>query len=179
MFQERSHMTETPAKHGAPRDDLTGEHALTDGGQLVLAALFFAVWVADVFVLRWTTPSLTTLSLAVRAPVAMLLFVAAVYLGRASHRIMFGERRTEPHVVRKGVFRIVRHPMYLAEILFYLGVLLLGISAAAGVVWLLVIGFLHVVARKEERLLVNRFGDAYRRYVRDVPMWIPGMRRGR
>ena len=32
------------------RDDLSGEHALGDLGQILFACLFFAVWVLDSFV---------------------------------------------------------------------------------------------------------------------------------
>jgi len=163
--------------HQKQRDDLTGEHAFTDIGQLVLAILFFAVWIVDVFVLRWTAVSGETVPLAARASVAGLVFVSAVYLGYDSCRILFAEHRAEPHVVRNGVFAVVRHPMYLAEILFYLGILLLACSIAATAVWLLVIAFLHVVARREETLLLDRFGDAYAQYMAEVPMWIPDVRR--
>jgi hypothetical protein len=31
------------------RDDLAGEHAVGDAGQLVLACLFAATWIADTF----------------------------------------------------------------------------------------------------------------------------------
>lgn len=37
------------------RADLTGEHAVGDVGQLVLACLFAATWIADSFFLQYTT----------------------------------------------------------------------------------------------------------------------------
>ncbi len=163
--------------HRAPPDDLTTARRLTDTGQLVLALLFFAVWIVDGFVLRWTTVSGGAVPLAARAPVAVLVLASAGGLGYASLRTLFGEPRAEARVVRERAFAIVRHPMYLAEILFYLGTLLIACSLAAGGVWLLLIAFLHVVARREETLLSDRFGDAYTQYMKEVPMWIPGVRR--
>ena len=159
------------------REDLTGEHALTDSGQLILAVLFAGVWIADSFFLKVTVLLNAHVLLAIRVPMGAILLVLGAFLAQASLAIIFGETRPEPHVVRKGVFAIVRHPMYLSEILLYLGLLLISLSLAAGVVWLAAVGFLHYVARAEEKLLLERFGDEYAAYVREVPMWIPCPRR--
>jgi len=158
-------------------EHLAGEHAITDIGQLVLAMLFAAVWIADLFFLKWSAFLNGHVPLAIRIPVGAGLLVLAALLAQASHRAIFGETRKKPHVIRTGVFGFVRHPMYLSEILLYLGLLLMGISLIAGVVWLATIGFLHYIARKEEKLLLARFGNEYAVYVRDVPMWIPRPRR--
>jgi len=159
------------------RDDLTGEHPLTDIGQLILAVLFFGAWIADAVVFDLTTFLQPYMIGAACAPIAVCLFALSGYMAWASHRTIFGTRRETPHVVRTGLFRLVRHPMYLSEILLYLGFLLLGSSLIATGVWLLTIGFLHYVARKEEQLLLVRFGDEYSQYMREVPMWIPRLRR--
>jgi len=159
------------------RESLTGEHALTDIGQLILAVLFAGAWIADSFFLGWTTFLNGHVPLAIRIPVGAVLLTVATSLAMASHRAIFGETCKQPHVVRTGVFAFVRHPMYLSEILLYLGLLLMGISLIAGGVWLATIGFLHYISRTEEKLLVARFGDEYAAYMRDVPMWIPRLRR--
>ena len=155
------------------RDDLTGEHALTDIGQLVLAVLFAGVWIADSFFLKATIFLNAYVPLTIRIPVGAILLVVSAFLARGSLGIIFGETRPEPHVVRRGVFAVVRHPMYMSEILLYLGLLLFSLSLATGVVWLSAIGFLHYVSRTEEKLLLARFGDEYATYMREVPMWVP------
>ena len=78
-----------------------------------------------------------------------------------------------PAVIRHGVFGVVRHPIYLSEVLLYLGLLLLRTSLAAVAVWLVAIAFLHYLSRHEEKLLLERFGDDYARYMEDVPMYFP------
>jgi len=159
------------------REVLTGEHALTDIGQLVLALLFAGTWIADSFFLHVTTFLNGTIHPAIRTPIAAVLLGVSGYLGWSSHRIIFGETRREPHVVRAGVFSVVRHPMYLSEILLYLGLLLLSVSLMTAGVWLAAIGFLHAIARTEECLLAARFGDEYTAYARDVGMWLPRPRK--
>jgi len=172
LQREVRSMTEN-STHPREHDDLTGEHPLADVGQLVLLGLFAGVWIADSFVLGWTTFLNGAVPLVIRVPIGAVLLALAGILAFSSHRIIFGETREIPCVVRTGVFSVVRHPMYLSEILLALGLLLMSLSPAATAVWLLAVGFLTYVARTEERLLLERFGDDYAEYKRDVGMWIP------
>jgi protein-S-isoprenylcysteine O-methyltransferase Ste14 len=155
------------------RDDLTGEHKAGDAGQIVIAIVFFAVWIGDTFFLGYTTFLNQYLPLAARIPAGVFVIVLAAYLANRSLAAVFGEERREPCVIRKGVFGVVRHPVYLSEILLYLGALLLSISLAAAGIWVIAIIFLHYISRYEENLLLERFGTQYETYMREVPMWIP------
>jgi len=159
------------------RDDLIGEHSMGDAGQLVLACLFAATWIADTFLLKYTTFLNQYVPIAARIPIGVVLLILSGYLARAGLAIVFGEERKKPGVIRKGVFSVMRHPVYLGEILLYLGLLMLSISLAAAVVWVGAIAFLHYISRHEERLLLERFGVEYEQYMRDVPMWIPRIRK--
>jgi protein-S-isoprenylcysteine O-methyltransferase Ste14 len=112
-------------------------------------------------------------SLGIRIPLGVILVAISGYLAREGLSIVFGEEREEPGVIRKGVFSVVRHPIYLSEILLYLGLLMLSLSLAAAVVWAVGVVFFHIISRYEEKLLLARFGEAYQTYMREVPMWIP------
>jgi protein-S-isoprenylcysteine O-methyltransferase Ste14 len=155
------------------RSDLTGEHAVGDAGQLVLACLFVATWVPDTLMLKHTTFLNQYVPLAIRIPLGVVLLAVSGYLARTGLSIVFGERREKPGVIRKSVFGIIRHPIYLSEILLYLGLLMMSLSLAAALVWGMAILFLHYISRHEERLLLARFGEEYEQYMREVPMWIP------
>lgn len=37
-------------------------------------------------------------------------------------------------------------------------------------------GIIEFVARHEEKLLLQKYGQDYRRYMQDVPMWLPRLR---
>lgn len=72
-----------------------------------------------------------------------------------------------------GAYRIVRHPLYLFSMLMIWSCpdlttdrLLLNILWT---VWIIVGAFL------EERDLISEFGDTYRKYQREVPMFMPGL----
>ena len=80
-------------------------------------------------------------------------------------------------LLQEGMYGVVRHPRYLvagigmmASVLFvnYLGLyLLMLIAVPAG----------RVMVAFEERELVGRFGEDYRKYQREVPRFIPRWRR--
>ena len=155
------------------RDDLTGEHKMGDAGQIMLACLFFAVWILDTFLLKYTTFLNYYVPLGVRIPIGVIFLVLSLILVKKGLSIVFGEERENPGVIRKGVFNIVRHPVYLSEILLYLGFIVLSISIASIFVWIIAFLFLHFISRYEEKLLLDRFGEEYERYVQEVPMWFP------
>ncbi len=159
------------------RDDLTGEHAVGDAGQIILVCLFAATWILDTFFLQYTTFLNQSIPLVARITLGLLILVLSGYLARTSLSIVFGEIRETPCVIRKGVFNVVRHPMYLSEILLYLGFLIMSISIAALFVWIIAILFLHFISRHEEKLLLTRFGKDYEQYMREVPMLIPLFRK--
>jgi protein-S-isoprenylcysteine O-methyltransferase Ste14 len=159
-------------RQGRHRYDLGGEHPLGDAGQLVLASLFFATWAVDTFVLRYTTWLNGYIALAARIPFGVVLLIVSGYLAKEGLSIVFG-RKKESGVIRKSVFSIIRHPIYLSEMLLYLGFLVISVSFGAAIVWGATILFLHHISRYEERLLLARFGKEYARYIEEVPMWVP------
>lgn len=159
------------------RDDLIGEHKDGDAGQLILAIIFVGVWIADTFFLKYTTMFSQYIPDYIKIPVAVILFALAGYMAFTGLSIVFGKVREKPGVIREGVFGVVRHPIYLSEILVYLGFLLMSLSLAGVFVWIIIIGFMYYISRYEEKLLLARFGDEYRQYMKDVPMWFPRPKR--
>jgi protein-S-isoprenylcysteine O-methyltransferase Ste14 len=155
------------------RKDLTGEHLLGDLGQLILMLVFLGVWITDSFVFHYSTFLSKRIPLPIRLLLAFAILWPSWVLAKNGLKTVFGEVRSEPCVIRKGVFKIVRHPIYLGCVLFYLGLLIATLSLSAAVVWLIIIGFYLFISRHEEHLLRKRFGKAYDEYMHEVPMLIP------
>jgi protein-S-isoprenylcysteine O-methyltransferase Ste14 len=155
------------------RNDLTGEHLLGDLGQLILLIIFLTVWITDSFFFHYSTFLSKRIPLPIRLLLAFAVLCSSWVLAKNGLKIVFGEVRSEPCVIRKGVFEIVRHPIYLGCILFYLGLLIATLSLSAAVVWLITTGFYFFISRHEEHLLRKRFGKAYDEYIHEVPMLIP------
>jgi len=159
-----------PVRH---RYYLTGEHAFADTGQLSIFLLFMAVWITDSFFFRYSSFLNDHIPLAVQVPLGVLMLFLSGYLMWTGMKLVFYDVPEVVTVIRNGVFGVIRHPIYLAEILFYLAFLLLRVSLAAAAVWLIGIAFLHYLCRHEEKLLLERFGTDYERYMKEVPMYFP------
>lgn len=169
--------TERQYTHG--RTDMTGEHHWGDSGQLVVLILFLAVWILDSFFFKFTTFPNDYIHLAVQILMGIIILLAALYLARSGMRTVFGEVRETPRVIRQGPFKLVRHPIYLSEIIFYLALLIFRASLAAAFVWILAIIFFVVIARYEEKLLLARFGEKYKAYMKETGMYFPKLKRKR
>jgi protein-S-isoprenylcysteine O-methyltransferase Ste14 len=155
------------------RKDLIGEHKIGDAGQMIFAVLFFVVWITDTFILEYSVFLNEIIPNSVRLPVALAILILSAYLSISGLTIIFGEVREKPEVVRKGVFGIVRHPIYLSEILVYIGLLFVSLSIASAIICVMAIIFLYFISRYEEKILLEHFGEDYKLYMQDVPMWIP------
>jgi protein-S-isoprenylcysteine O-methyltransferase Ste14 len=157
----------------AGREDLAGEHKIGDLGQLILLLIFLGVWITDTFFLKFSIILANPISLIVRVPLGIGILLIAGWLARSGLRVVFGEVRQEPGVIREGVFSLVRHPIYLGAILVYLGLLIFSFSIAAALIWIITIGFYYFLCRHEEKLLTAKFGDEYTTYMREVPRLLP------
>jgi protein-S-isoprenylcysteine O-methyltransferase Ste14 len=76
-------------------------------------------------------------------------------------------------LVRGGIYRRSRNPMYLGMLLVYVAAAILFASPAAGL--LLVPLFLvldRLVVAREEAYLTRRFGEKYEEYRRSVRRWL-------
>ena len=84
--------------------------------------------------------------------------------------------------VDTGLYRIVRCPNYLGEMIFWTGVLISGIGAVSGWQWLVVvIGYIGIIfvmfsgARRLEIRQNKNYGNdpEYQKYVKTVPILLP------
>ena len=77
-------------------------------------------------------------------------------------------------LVTGGAYGFVRHPVYLAALLVWLGLAVGYLSGTALVVTLLYVVPIYLLyIRSEEDMMLAAFGDAYRDYRRVVPMIVP------
>ncbi len=143
-----------------------------------MLGLFLIIWVADSFILRKSTFLSNYLPPYVRLVVLGITLIIAVFLFRSGHVVVSQEQRPN-RVVVNGAFRYVRHPLYLASILVYLG---LAVSTASLFSFMLLVGiwiFHNYIASYEEKLLEAKFGEEYRRYKKRTGKWMPRIGRVR
>lgn len=97
-------------------------------------------------------------------------------MGRVFCSTFIGGRKNDV-VVRAGVFSVVRNPLYVCSF-----IALVGIGLQSGMLLILVLLvtafalYYPLVVDKEEAFLTHKFGDEYKKYVAEVPRWIPNFK---
>ncbi|MCC6766648.1 MAG: isoprenylcysteine carboxylmethyltransferase family protein [Deltaproteobacteria bacterium] len=80
-------------------------------------------------------------------------------------------------LVRRGLYRVVRNPMYVGVLTVLVGeALAFGAWPIAAWAVCLAVGFHARVVRYEEPVLRATFGAAFDEYCRRVPRWLPALR---
>ncbi|SEH15078.1 Protein-S-isoprenylcysteine O-methyltransferase Ste14 [Natronorubrum sediminis] len=100
------------------------------------------------------------------ALIGILLFIQG---WRQVHRA-----RQEDHLVTSGLYSYVRHPQYtgLFLALFGEGIVHWPTIFSVGLFPIIVLTFTWL-ARKEERDMLDQFGEEYRTYQQEVPLFVP------
>lgn len=72
-----------------------------------------------------------------------------------------------------GWYARCRHPQYVAFILIMFGFLLQWPTIPTVVMFPILVVVYVRLARREENLAIDEFGDEYRRYMESTPAWVP------
>ena len=115
--------------------------------------------------------------------VGAVVMLAGVSLETAADIQKNNAKKINPRrFVDTGLYRIVRCPNYLGEMIFWTGVLISGIGAVSGWQWLVVaIGYIGIIfvmfsgARRLEIRQNKNYGNdpEYQKYVKTVPILVP------
>ena len=114
--------------------------------------------------------------------VGALVYVLSLWLFRRSHKDLGRqwsaslEIRDSHQIVRAGVYRRIRHPMYTSFWLWALAQAFLlpnAMAALSGLIAIAILFFTRI--DHEERMLIEAFGDDYRIYMRETKRIIPGI----
>jgi len=110
----------------------------------------------------------------------ILPMVAALWLFRRSHADLGRnwsislQVREQHALVRTGVYRLIRHPMYSSFFLLGVAQMLLLANWFAGLAGVVGAGILFAFrVGREERMMLDSFGDEYRAYMAHTRRIIP------
>jgi protein-S-isoprenylcysteine O-methyltransferase Ste14 len=84
--------------------------------------------------------------------------------------------RAKGRLVTDGLYKFVRHPQYLGILLLTSGLLVLWVTIPTAVMWPILVYLFVRLARREEKEMEKKFGEAYLEYKRGVPMFFPFLR---
>jgi protein-S-isoprenylcysteine O-methyltransferase Ste14 len=77
------------------------------------------------------------------------------------------------NLVKVGVYKYIRHPMYGSLLFLCLGAVFKNISVVTILLSVLIILFLVLTAKVEEKENINFFGNSYSEYMKETKMFIP------
>ena len=132
---------------------------------LVLLLLNGAAWFVDPLSVRQLA------SWALLCPAAVIAFHGYSMLRAQGNPEGTFEGTTQ--LVRRGLFRTIRHPMYTSLLLVTWGIYLKGPGLLTTAVAVFGTAVLFTAARAEERQLIGKFGDEYLQYRRETRMFVP------
>ncbi len=132
-------------------------------GNPYVHALVVLVGLTSLFVTsqRWPWHATRVLGLVILLPAFALWFAARLQLGRS-----FSVRAQAKELVTRGLYSKIRHPVYLFGSLGILGVILYADDLKWLWVFAAVVPLQLFRIRKEEKVLHEKFGEAYLEYKR-------------
>lgn len=74
----------------------------------------------------------------------------------------------------EGIYARIRHPQYVAFVVIMFGFLLQWPTLATLIMFPILVYVYVRLARHEEQVALEQFGDRYRQYMRETPAFIPG-----
>lgn len=154
-------------------------------GALEVALLAIA-WIAFFVPLVWIASSVLAFAdyplRLVPLVIGSVMLIVGLWLFHRSHADLGAnwsislELREEHQLVTGGVYRRVRHPMYLALLVYSIGQALVLPNWLAGPSYL--VAMLLIVALRlprEERMMLDQFGGEYENYQATTKRLIPGL----
>jgi protein-S-isoprenylcysteine O-methyltransferase Ste14 len=138
---------------------------------IFLCAILLGIALNRAWPLHFVPPSVRLLGPLVTACAVVLFLLSYREFRRAGTSVQGSKRSTV--IVRTGPYRFSRNPIYLAFILF-----VLGLSVWLNNAWLLVtlvpaVGLIAIVViPREERFLERNFNDQYSSYKARVRRWL-------
>lgn len=84
-----------------------------------------------------------------------------------------GKFENTTKLVTTGIYRFIRHPMYLSIAMLAAGIFLKKTGTAQVVIFIIVLLALYLTARIEEGEMIKRFKKQYRDYMKKSKMFLP------
>ena len=128
-------------------------------------------WLTTFFLPHMILPP-TFLLKAIRVLGSILFVLGAVTFAACALQVYLGKifRRG---IAGRGLYRVIRHPQYLALGLWGMGMTILWPRFLVLVTLSLMFILYYYLAKDEERRMVRQFGDEYRHYVERTGMFLP------
>ena len=104
---------------------------------------------------------------------ASLLFVLSGFYGLKQYGKPIDDWEDTTHLITRGIFHYIRHPLYSSLILLNLYIFIENISLLSAIACLVSTGFLVTASKVEEKENCAKFGNAYEEYMMKTKHYFP------
>lgn len=107
---------------------------------------------------------------------ALVMVISTILIGAGLILMAVGWREvyfSEGRLIITGIYSKVRHPQYTGFILVLIGFLIQWPTIITLIMFPFLVYMYYRLARREEKEMVERFGDEYREYMRRTNMFLP------
>lgn len=140
-----------------------------------------AVWLVALSIITWDFVVLqrATFHFGIVSITGATLMIIGIAMRMHSRRMLgkdfsYALRvRPEHHLITEGIYKHIRHPAYVGDLLFHFGVALLFSSGWGLLVMFGLIPCLLYRITVEEKMLTEKFGETYRTYMKSSKKLIP------
>ncbi|MBD3196570.1 MAG: DUF1295 domain-containing protein [Candidatus Lokiarchaeota archaeon] len=141
--------------------------------QVLLPTIFIIIWFLDSQLFQFSTILNQYVPLVIRFIGFALILVTALFFIYSSHQAIFKSNTPSNTLIREGVFKYTRNPMYFGILLIYISLIALSLSLVSIGVFFFVFLAYNKIADYEGTILEDLFGDEYVKYKSEVSKWIP------
>ena len=111
--------------------------------------------------------------------ISWILLIASIYPGLAGYFLLKRKGRSEKSfenttvLVRSGVYKYIRHPLYCSLLLLGTGVMFKDPDTLRLILGAINIIAIYFTAKVEEKEMMARFGSEYVNYMKETKMFVP------
>ena len=107
--------------------------------------------------------------------IGFIFILAGLVLMARGWRLVFSAQEKDG-LVTDGIYRHIRHPQYTGIFIALFGQLIHWPTVVTLLLFPVIVGAYYHLARKEEKAMISKFGEAYRTYMQSVPMFFPKLK---
>lgn len=119
------------------------------------------------------TQSIGHLGMYINIGCAIVAFVLIVNGWSNIYKNYWSKETGAGKLVTTGIYGYIRHPQYTGLLLLSLGMIIEWATLPMLIMYPIIIGVYVRLAKKEEKDMMNEFGDAYREYMKKTKRFIP------
>ena len=111
--------------------------------------------------------------------ISWIMLILSAYFGLAGFLILKRKGRSSGNfentstLIKSGVYRLIRHPLYFSLFLLGTGVMMKDPNAPAVLLGVINLIAVWITALIEEKEMIVKFGDPYKEYMKETKMFIP------